>query len=200
MHSVTFEQLWRLHHRHGPREFGKQCQKLLAICFHRAGFGHIVERGVQGVDVDAADGAGSRYTTEVKTTLGDAIQFQEKDAVGLTARRADGYAPVLAALRLSPLTDWLLVDAAGLRPGRLQLDALRAYRLYDLEVLLRPHFSAVVEEHGEAVLRGGQAHLDAILKKLGIKLQEGQGNVGQRGPSTHLHLWSDGTEEHVHGD
>src|SRR5438105_6644231 len=110
MRQATYDCLCRLHERYGPREFGKLCQKFLAISYRLAGFCHVTERGVQGVDVDAADGP-VKYATEVKTTLVGAVVFQSKDATGLAARQADGYQPLLGVLRLSPLSDWLLADA-----------------------------------------------------------------------------------------
>src|SRR5438045_3044497 len=117
MRRATYEWLSLLYDRHGPREFGKLCQKLLAIAYRHAGFVHVIERGVQGVDVDAAEGQ-TKYSTEVKTTVNGVIIFQAKDVAGLAGRRADGYLPLLGVLRLSPLSDWLLADAEHLQAGR----------------------------------------------------------------------------------
>jgi hypothetical protein len=167
MRRATYEWLNLLYDRYGPREFGKLCQKLLAISYRRAGFIHVVERGVQGVDVDAAGGQ-ARFATEVKTTINGAVVFQAKDAAGLNARRADGYLPLLGVLRLSPLSDWLLTDAEHLAPGRLAIDSLRPYRRHDLEGDLRPLFAEVVDQHAESALAGAQAYLDRILCQLGI--------------------------------
>jgi hypothetical protein len=164
---ATYERLYLLYDRHGPREFGKLCQKLLAITYRRAGFIHVVERGVQGVDVDAAGGQ-AKYATEVKTTINGAIVYQAKDVAGLAARRADGYLPLLGVLRLSPLSDWLLADAEHLEPGRLALDKLRPYRRHDLENDLRPLFAAVVDEHAGSALAGAQVYLDGVLSQLSL--------------------------------
>lgn len=168
MRRATYDSLMILHQCYGPREFGKLCQKLFALSYRRAGFVHVIERGVQGVDVDAADGQ-RKFATEVKTTLGTAIVFQAKDVAGLVARQNDGYLPLLGVLRLSPLSDWLLADAAHLEAGRLSLDMLRPYRCHELEGHLRQHFDAVVEEHGEAAFAGAQAYLDEALRKHGIE-------------------------------
>jgi hypothetical protein len=168
MQRATYECLTDLYARHGPREFGKLCQKFLAITYRRAGFGHVVERGVQGVDVDAAGGE-VKYSTEVKTTINHAIVFQDKDVVGLEARKCDGYHPLLAALRLSPLSDWLLADAEHLQAGVFPLDQLRPYRRRDLEEPVRALFAAVVDEHAEAALAGAQGYLDNVLRQLGIE-------------------------------
>lgn len=171
MLQATYNSLSRLHKRFGAREFGKLAQKFLAIGYHHAGLPHVVERGVQGVDVDAADGT-TKYATEVKTTLGDAVVFQLKDANGLCARQADGYEPLLGVLRLSPLSDWLLVDAAQLEVGRLPLDRLRPYRRHQLEERIRPQFAIVVEEHAEGTMTGAQAYLDGVLRRLGIEQRD----------------------------
>jgi hypothetical protein len=171
MRRATYEWLKELHERYDAREFGKLCQKFLALAYRRAGFGHVVERGVQGVDVDAADGR-VKYATEVKTTINHAIVFQDKDVAGLRARKCDGYQPLLAALRLSPLSDWLLADAEHLQAGVFALDQLRPYRRRDLEVTICPLFAAVVEEHAEPTLAGAQAYLDGVLGRVGIEQRE----------------------------
>jgi hypothetical protein len=171
MQRTTYEWLILLYDRYGPREFGKLCQKLLAISFRHAGFIHVVERGVQGVDVDAARGQ-AKFATEVKTTINGEIMFQAKDITGLNARRADGYLPLLGVLRLSPLSDWLLADAEHLAPGRVAIDKLRAYRRHDLEAQLRPLFAEVVEQHAETALTEAQSYLDRVLRQLGIEQRE----------------------------
>jgi hypothetical protein len=171
MRQAAYEWLCLLFDCYGPREFGKLCQKILAISYRRAGFSHVVERGVQGVDVDAA-GRDGKYTTEVKTTINGAIVVQAKDVAGLAARRADGYVPLLAVLRLAPLSDWLLAEAEHLAPGRLELDQLRPYRHHELENRLRPLFAVVVEEHAQGALAGGQAHLDGVLRRMGVEQRE----------------------------
>ena len=171
MQRATYECLKELHERYGAREFGKLCQKFLALAYRRAGFGHVVERGVQGVDVDAAGGE-AKYATEVKTTINHSIAFQDKDVAGLEARKCDGYHPLLAALRLSPLSDWLLADAEHLQAGVFALDQLRPYRRRDLEDTIRPLFAVVVDEHGEATLAGAQEYLDGVLHQLGVEQRE----------------------------
>jgi hypothetical protein len=171
MRRSTYEALCRLHECHGPREFGKLSQKLLAISYRLAGYLHVQERGVQGVDVDAANG-GQKYANEVKTTLTEAVVFQDKDVRGLQSRRADGYQPVLAVLRLSPLSDWLLVPAKDLQSGRLVLETLRPYRLHSLEKEIHPQFNVTVAEHIEGTLTGAQGYLDKVLHQMGIAIQD----------------------------
>jgi hypothetical protein len=171
MQRATYEWLKELHERYDGREFGKLCQKFLALAYRRAGFGHVIERGVQGVDVDAADGR-AKYATEVKTTINHAVVFQDKDVAGLRARKCDGYQPLLAALRLSPLSDWLLADAEHLAAGVFTLDQLRPYRRHDLEGVIQPLFAEVVQEHGDGTLAGSQQYLDGVLHRLGVEQRE----------------------------
>jgi len=138
-----------------------------------------VERGVQGVDVDAANDTGERYTTEVKTIRKSWVAFQAKDARGLLARANDGYVPLLAVLRLSPLSQWYLLHARDLSPGRLQIDALRPYRCRDLERRVLPLLDEAVERHFEGTLNGSQAYLDDVLRRGGIEVAQEYGGNSQ---------------------
>jgi hypothetical protein len=73
--TAIYQLLKTLHQRHKPRQFGMICQKFVAIAYRTAGFAHVVERGVQGVDIDAANGASARYSLELKTTVKDTVVF-----------------------------------------------------------------------------------------------------------------------------
>jgi hypothetical protein len=167
-----YRSLRELHARHGAREFGKIVQKLLAIAFRLGGFGRIVERGVQGVDVDADGGARERYTTEVKTTQKETVLFARKDIDGLAHRQRDGYRPLLAVLRLSPLSDLLIVHTESLRSGRLHIASLRPHRFHELEARLQPCFTRAVLEHFEGALTGSQFYLDRVVREYGIEVSE----------------------------
>jgi hypothetical protein len=167
--TATFLYLARLRARHGPRELGKVCQKFMALAFWDAGCAHVVERGVQGVDVDAA-WTNEKYAAEIKTTARGRVSYQMKDAVGLSSRRQDGYRPLLAVLRLGAFAAWYFIDAGRLSPGVLDVESLRSYRRHDLEARLQPHFDRMVEEHFEGALLGGQASLDEVLRHQGLLL------------------------------
>jgi hypothetical protein len=171
MKTRTYCLLRRLHDRHGAREFGKIAQKLLAITYRLAGFIHVVERGVQGVDVDAGDGH-ERYATEVKTTQKVFVSFQKKDADGLSGRAKDGYVPLLGVLRLASLSSWYLARAENLCPGVLQIELLRAYRLRELEQRLGQFFDQAVDGHFHGALTGSQAYLDKALREAGVDVSE----------------------------
>lgn len=146
------------------------CQKFVAIAYREAGFAHVVERGVQGVDVDAANGFCERYAIELKTTRKDSIQFKQKDVEGLMSRCEDGYLPLLGVLRLAPLSDWWLAVATGLRAGHLCVERLRPYRRKDLEEFIKPFLHSVIEEHFEETLYRSQAYLDEVLRRRGIEI------------------------------
>lgn len=171
MKVETYEKLSRLHRRYGAQEFGKICQKLLAVAFCSAGYGHVVERGVQGVDVDAARDGGDKSALEVKTTEKDCVVFGKKDKQGLSSRAKDGYRQILAVLQIDPLSEWYFVDATRIRVGTLTVESLRPYRQKDLETTIWPLFEGSVKEHFSGAMTGGQQYLDSVLSSRGAKVE-----------------------------
>lgn len=165
MKTDTYERLSALHEKHGSREFGKLCQKFLAIAFQSAGYTHIEERGVQGVDFDAAKDREEKYAVEVKTTAARSVNFEAKDVEGLGKRKKDGYEPLLAVLRLHRFSDWILAEADSIRSGNILIDSLRVYRLSELERRIAPLFDRTVEEHFDGAMKEGQAYLDKVLRQ-----------------------------------
>ena len=133
MNIDSYNRLCRISERFQPRKFGRICQKLLALALRSAGYDHVVEREVQGVDVDAARIGGPRYSIEVKTTKGPTIALSAKDFECLRQRLADNYLTVIAVLRLSPLGDWIAIDSTKVRPGSYLIDKLSAYSIRHLE-------------------------------------------------------------------
>jgi len=165
MNTNTFEHLRQIRDKFGPGIFGKIAQKLLALAFYEAGFHHVVERGVQGVDVDAAMEDTSRYTLEVKTTGGQSVPISRENIGALKDRAEDGYTPLLAVLRMQMFEDWLFaaVPLRQLQPGSVALNRLRSYRLTELEAFIRPKFEQIVDEHWSGVLARGEHYLIQIL-------------------------------------
>jgi hypothetical protein len=108
----------------------------------------------------------------VKTTQQDAVPFAVKDVDGLAARQQDGYHPLLAVLRLTPLSDLFLVHTATLRCGRLQVASLRPYRFHELERRVEPYFGRAALEHFEGALTGSQFYLDRVLRDHGITVSD----------------------------
>jgi hypothetical protein len=171
--TETYRLLKALHCRHGAREFGKISQKLLAISFRLVGFSRITERGVQGVDVDAADDFGEKYSTEVKTTEKDSVLFRHKDKIGLAARSRDGYRPLLGIFRLKPLSGWQFVYAENLQVGPLLIGSVPLDNRHGiLEGRINPHFNDAVTSHFEGTMSGSQFYLDGILQKIGVEITE----------------------------
>lgn len=164
MKTATYLRLARLHARHGPREFGKIVQKLVALAFRHGGCMHVVERGVQGVDVDVA-WSDEKYSVEIKTTRTSHVVYQTKDLVGLQRRGQDGYRPLVGVLRLGALSDWYLVDANRMRPGSHDIECLRPYCRHDLGAHLRLHFELMVEQHFDGALLASQSYLDGVLRE-----------------------------------
>src|SRR5262245_56674366 len=146
MEVRTYDCLMQLHNAYNAREFGKLVQKLLAIAYRNAGFTHVEERGVQGVDIDAAwpQFEPPRIATEVKTTSSGKVLFNKKDVDGLKRRQTDGYVPVLAALRLRALGNWVIVPAHELQAGIYSVDVLEARNLSNLTNILIPLFEVAV--------------------------------------------------------
>lgn len=171
MKTEIYERLEKLHNKFGPQEFGKICQKLLAIAFRMGGYSHIIERGVQGVDVDAAGEDMEKFTIEVKTTITRDFNFEQKDHDGLKKRQEDGYSPVLAALRLDRFSDWTFAKADKLKPSRVYIDSLKIYSLKGLEEKISPLFDEAVMEHFEGTMNEGQSYLDNCLRQKGVELR-----------------------------
>ena len=165
MNTSTFQRLRKIRDKFGPGIFGKIAQKLLAIAFYEAGFHHVVERGVQGVDIDAAKEDTTRYTLEVKTTEGQNVPVSKENIGALKDRAKDGYIPLLAVLRMQMFEDWLFaaVPLERLQPGSVALSRLRSYRLSSLEACIRPKFEQIVNEHWSNVLARGEHYLIQVL-------------------------------------
>lgn len=147
------------------------------------GYDHVVERGVQGVDLDVARSGGPRYAIEVKTTIEPKVTFGEKDFESLSQRGADGYLPVIAVLRLSPLGDWVVLDASKIGPGNYFIDQLVAYRVKELEAEAKSAFENAVHLHGPRLMSDGPKHLDDLIRGRTSRVEGGLSLITTRGPS-----------------
>lgn len=173
MDTSTFQRLQKIRDKFGPGIFGKIAQKLLALAFYEAGFKHIVERSVQGVDLDAA--ADTKYALEVKTTESQTVPVSEENIDALRDRVKDGYTPLVAVLRMQMFEDWVFaaIPLSHLQPGSLPLSRLRPYRLKELETALRPTFEQVVNQHFSGVLARGEHYLiETLTEKRAGRIQE----------------------------
>lgn len=161
----TFQRLRQIRDKFGPGIFGKITQKLLALAFYEAGFDHVVEREVQGVDIDVAAGEDKRYALEVKTTGGESVSISRENIDALKDRAKDGYKPLIAAFRMQMFEDWMFagIPLRRLEPGFVPFTKLRSYRNRELENLICPTFEQVVNQHFSNVLIKGEHYLNEIL-------------------------------------
>lgn len=166
MHPLSYERLIRLRDKYGEGVFGKIAQKLLAVTFWDAGSLYVVERGVQGVDLDVVTADEVKYAIEVKTTGRNQVMLDQDNIRSLTDRSMDGYHPTLAGLQIAPLGDWLFsrISLDGLRPGPIPVRHLRLNRVTSIEDVVRPLFNKVLEEHFAGTLRQGEQYLLRVLR------------------------------------
>jgi Holliday junction resolvase len=179
MKVETFVLLQKLQKKFGIKgtpsgSFGKIVQKLLALSFHEMGFTNIVERGVQGVDIDITSESNQKFALEVKTTEKLSISLTPDNVQALRDRAHDGYQPIIAVLRLAPLENWILakIPIDEIPTGEILIESLRRYRMEDLENQLCPKFDIVVRKHFNGVWKRGEQYLKEQLRKVGIMAQE----------------------------
>jgi len=179
MKVETLELLQKLQKKFGIKgtpsgPFGKIVQKLLALSFHEMGFTNIVERGVQGVDIDITSESNQKFALEVKTTEKLSIPLTPDNVQALRDRTHDGYQPVIAVLRLAPLENWILakIPMDEIPTGETLIESLRLHRMKDLESQLCPKFDIVVRKHFKGVLNRGEQYLKEQLRKVGIMAQD----------------------------
>jgi len=179
MKVETLELLQKLQKKFGIKgtpsgPFGKIVQKLLALSFHEMGFTNIIERGVQGVDIDITLEPNQKFAVEVKTTEKLSISLAIGNVHALRDRTHDGYQPVIAVLRLAPLENWILakIPMDEIPTGKMLIESLRPYRMKDLESQLCPKFDIVVRKHFKGVLNKGEQYLKEQLGKGGIMAQD----------------------------
>ena len=153
-----------------PNEFPKILEKLLAISFDRARGGFdVVSRSVQGVDIEMIREA-NKFALEVKTTTGWAVSIDTKDLEGLKRKAEhDGYAPLIGALRVGLLQDWVIARADHLQVGDYAPQRLALGSVAELESIANAQFAKAVLDLGENVLdpRDGSplGYLDSVLAK-----------------------------------
>lgn len=174
MKNETFEQLKGIFDKYErTKEFGKLCQQLVALALNLADFKVTEVRLVEGVDIDALyRQSEEKYAIEVKTTVGNSIEFKPKDADGLLRRKEDSYQPVLAVLRLDRFSQWMFAKADSIKPGSVYIDKLRVYRLAEIEKRISPFFDKTVSDHYAGTMRDGQRYLNDVLRQKGVKVRQ----------------------------
>jgi len=147
------------------KEYGKLIQKLLAIALLETEVESLVERAIQGIDLDVTI-AGRRYGFEVKTCETDEIRLGAKDLQGLERQIAEGAEAYLAVLGSGLLDEWMFVRYhPGEIPSGKNLSSfrLRPYRNHDLERRVRTAFDRAVERHTTTAIHDRQPGLDRLL-------------------------------------
>ena len=174
MKTHTLLNLHKLRNKYGHAVFGKIVQKLLALSFRDIGYDHIVERSVEGVDIDVAEKDGGKFAVEVKTTEGQSISLSRDNIRSLKQRARDGYVPIVAALRIAIFENWIIskIPINELSAGQFLIDRLRAYRMNSIENPMRNSFEQVMEKHFEGALKNGQRYLNEQLRHTGIEVRD----------------------------
>jgi len=175
MEAAAFLLLRQLRQSSVSSDFGKICQSLLALTLRENGFSHVVNRLVEGVDIDGSGDLG-QFAIEVKTTEGREVLVGDKDIKGWKDRSRDHYAPILAAVKISLLSEWTLCDATDLPKGTHRIQRLRLHEAADLTKVATTHFDSVVQKHVPALLGLGQRspldYLKSLLMKAGVDAQD----------------------------
>ena len=151
MEPIVFETLRQIRDKHGPREFGKVAQKLLAIAFCRLCF-EVKERSVQDVDIEAVK-SDLKYWLEVKTTDQDEVIIGEKDVSGLKqCELLHGGVTGYAILKVSLLSDWFIASSKNIKSGAVSLGRFSTRRILPLQDDINMVFPSIVKEFGNQVL------------------------------------------------
>ena len=151
MEPIVFETLRQIRDKHGPREFGKVAQKLLAIAFCRLCF-EVKERSVQDVDIEAVK-SDLKYWLEVKTTDQDEVIIGEKDVSGLKqCELLHGGVTGYAILKVSLLSDWFIASSKNIKSGAVRLGRFSTRRILPLQDDINRVFPSIVKEFGNQVL------------------------------------------------
>ncbi len=166
MRYATWRALSSLRKRQGM-EYGKLVQKLLALTFLDLGADRVVDRAIQGIDLEV-EIDGRRLAIEVKTAEGDFIRLGKKDLKGLKARRNEGFETLVAALGGRLTDNWLFVPVPGSdlpTNADLYITLLRPFREAPLGSRVDEAFPQTVDRHGIRAAEGGQTALNEVLAK-----------------------------------
>lgn len=151
MEAKVFEILKEMRKKHGPGEFGKIAQKLLAIALCRLSF-EVRERSVQDVDIEAVKGE-LKYWFEVKTTDKDEVTIRQKDVEALNkGQQLHAGVPCYAILKIGLLDDWLIASSKGVKPGNVRIGKFTVGRILPLQNEINKVFPSIVKEFGDRIL------------------------------------------------
>ena len=175
MEAAAFLLLRQLQQSSISSDFGKICQSLVALTLRQNGFDHVVNRLVEGVDIDASGELG-QFAIEVKTTESRDVLIGDKDVKGWRERSRDHYVSVLAALRVSLLSEWTLCDASDLPKGSYRIQRLRLHEIAPLTHVVTSNFDATVQKQVPRLLsltdRSPLEHLKTLLRRSGVDAKD----------------------------
>ena len=149
------------------KEYGKLIQKLLAIAFCKAGAVRLIERSIQGIDLEVTLPDERRIAVEVKTAQEQSVKFGKKDLDGLASQAEAGLEPYFALLGSQLLDEWILARyyVDEIKPNQqYRLTQLRTYRDKELEESIRQHFDDAVIEYTDLPDTNRQGALDEVLR------------------------------------
>ncbi len=150
-------------------EYGKILQKMLAISLLETKVESLVERSVQGIDLEMVIG-GETCAFEVKTSEGDTIKLSRKDIEGLDRQVEAGNRAYIVVLTNGPLDELIF---ARYHPGEIPLGKelssffFRAYQEPELQQRIKSTFPVVVDKYAQTAVEGRQGGLDKILEQYG---------------------------------
>ena len=148
------------------KEYGKIVQKLLAIAFCSMGARRVIERAIQGIDLEVMLPDGRFIAIEVKTFQGSRFTLNEKDLEGLETQLNGGkdgaYLAVLGPRRIDELL-LFKYSPKEIVAKTYTTVSLDCFRDIDLEDQIRKYFDEAVLLFSNEALAYRQRGLNRIL-------------------------------------
>ncbi len=137
--------------RHHWSEYGRVCQALLALTFSSIRF-RISNFQFSGRPDFCAHRSRVEYAVEAKAPLGNDVLLKKEDLDGVLGL---GLTPVIAVLTYPEIeTQWIVADAARIKPRKLSKASLKQLSLIDLENEINGSFLSVLERNRMKALAG----------------------------------------------
>lgn len=170
MDTDVYYLLSEIKNKFRERIFGQICQDLLALALEPFFHENIEVRNIEGVDIIINDEK-QKYAIEVKTTSGGTINLAVKDCEGLKKFQAQGYEPILAALKWEMGAEWIFYDAQRLKPkSNLAVNGLYTADKYKkMAAAVQQHFEEEVKANYSGILTEGLEYLTNKLKEKNLK-------------------------------
>lgn len=151
----AFILLERLLMKHGPTEFGRICQVLLALTLKERGF-QVPYCQLAGRPDIVATRNTDGYRIEVKAYTKSEVTIGEKDLDGVID--SSRYQPIIAVLSFPEArTRWIMANARRLEAGRFNKSMLKTYSIRTLEKEVNKIFGNIVEKYYENAIMGSRS-------------------------------------------